>query len=122
MGPLQHLGQLNGPTRPVTHHPHVKFVEKKGHIAIKFWNQFNHSYQLEDIPQALDAMTLEDFSHNDEWTADTGASSHMTGDPGIQENLRRYFGNDIVIIGDGSSHAITYIGYTYLDNGTTKIK
>lgn len=65
---------------------------------------------------------LEDFSHDDEWTTDTRASTHMTGSPGMLKKLRRYLGNDVVIVGVDNSHTSTHIGHTYIDNGTNKIK
>lgn len=29
---------------------------KKGHVALKCWNKFNHSYKLSGLPQALAAI------------------------------------------------------------------
>ncbi|KAF8396197.1 hypothetical protein HHK36_017810 [Tetracentron sinense] len=50
---------------------------KGGHNALRCWNRFNHSYQAEEIPQALAAMSITDPQDPD-WIPDTGASSHMT--------------------------------------------
>lgn len=38
------------------------------------------------------------------------------------ENLLCYFGIYDVIIGDGSSHAITHVDDTYINNSTIRIK
>lgn len=45
-----------------------------------------------------------------DWTMDSGASNHMTGKPGMLTNLRKYSGNDSVLIGDGSSMPILATG------------
>lgn len=94
---------------------------KKGHVALKCWNRFNQSYQLDDIPQAIATMTLKNF-YLDEWIADTGASTHMTGNSYMPKNSPCYVGSDAIIIGICSTHAITHIGDTYINNGTNKIK
>lgn len=63
-------------------------------------------------------MTLENFSHDTKWPIDTRVLAHI-GDPGMLENLRRYLGNDVIIIGDSSSYAITRV---YTNNDAAKIK
>lgn len=46
----------------------------------------------------------------------------MAGNPCMHKNLCNYFGIDAIIIGDNCSHTITYVGDTYINNSTTRIK
>lgn len=57
-----------------------------GHTALRCWNRFDYSYQSQDIPQALAAMSLSD-SQDPNWYTDTGASAHMTADAGNLKNI-----------------------------------
>lgn len=66
-------------------------------------------------------MTLTNFPL-DKWIAYTSVSTHMTTNTCILKNLRQYFGNDAVIVGDGSTQIITHIGNTCINNDTNKIK
>ncbi|KAF8396845.1 hypothetical protein HHK36_018480 [Tetracentron sinense] len=75
---------------------YCQICHKRGHDALHCWNRFNHSYQSNDIPQALTSMQLSD-SHDTEWIPDTGATSHITGNEGILQNLTPYFGSDAVM-------------------------
>ncbi|KAG7960165.1 hypothetical protein I3843_10G109400, partial [Carya illinoinensis] len=87
-GPKTHPGGSNnnnayrGTGRDSTHSEVCQICGKHGHIALKCWERFNHSLQPDDIPQALAAMTLNDPSNDAEWTVDTGAFAHMTGNSG----------------------------------------
>lgn len=74
---------------------------------------FNHAYQAEAILQALAAMAVTDPQDPD-WIPDTGASSHMTNNPGIFNIIRPYSGNDTVIIGDGKILHISHVGLASL--------
>jgi hypothetical protein len=38
-----------------------------------------------------------------EWTSDTGASNHLTSKPGMLTDVRKYFGTNSVVTGNGSS-------------------
>ncbi|KAG6670518.1 hypothetical protein I3843_Q058800, partial [Carya illinoinensis] len=88
-GPKTHPGGSNnnnsyrGTGRDSTRSEVCQICGKHGHIALKCWKRFNHSLQPDDIPQALAAMTLNDPSNDAEWTADTGASAHMTSNSGM---------------------------------------
>lgn len=96
-------------------------IKKKGYVALKCYNIFNHSYQPYNIPQSLAIVTLENFSLN-EWIANNGASTHMTCNSGMLKNLCQYFGPNVVIVGNSSTYAITHVGNTYINNCTNKIK
>ena len=93
---------------------------KFGHGALKCWNRFNHAFQANDIPQALAAITLED-GQNSDWITDTGASTHITGDPGILENVIPYTGTDKVMVGDGNLLHISHIGNARIKAGSKPI-
>ncbi|GKV09732.1 hypothetical protein SLEP1_g21188 [Rubroshorea leprosula] len=71
---------------------------KLNHIALKCFNRFNHSYQEDDIPNALAATTIDD-NQELEWHPDTGASVHMTGNSSKPNNLKPYHGQDAVMVG-----------------------
>ena len=91
---------------------------KRGHVALKCWHRFNQAYCHDDIPEALAAITIRD-SQDEEWFPDTGASTHMTGDPGKLVNLYAYNGNDSVMIGDGNTLKITHTGDAILQTKTS---
>ncbi|GKU96384.1 hypothetical protein SLEP1_g9625 [Rubroshorea leprosula] len=71
---------------------------KLNHTAMKCFNRFNHSYQEDDIPKALAAITIND-NQELEWHPDTGASVHMIGNSSKLNNLKPYHGQDAVIVG-----------------------
>ncbi|KAL5698242.1 ABC-type xenobiotic transporter [Ranunculus cassubicifolius] len=58
-----------------------QICRKKNHDALRCWHQFDNSYQDDQIPKALAALHLN--PHNEgEWLPDTGATTHITDDPG----------------------------------------
>ncbi|GKV45077.1 hypothetical protein SLEP1_g52200 [Rubroshorea leprosula] len=69
---------------------------------------------------ALSAITLND-TNDETWYADTGATSHMTGDLGKLYNLNFYSGSDYVMVGNGATLPITHSGDSKLNCGDTKI-
>ena len=85
-----------------------QYCGKIGHIAKICWWIPKRAIQHNEVPQALAALTLDNSITETEWTADTGASNHMTGSPGMLTDIHEYSGSDAVIIGDGS--AIPIIG------------
>ncbi|KAG7966996.1 hypothetical protein I3843_08G077300 [Carya illinoinensis] len=121
-GPKPFPAQTTRAERDPNRIPTCQICGKQGHTAIKCWHRFDHALQPDDIPQALAALTLENNIHDTEWTADTGASAHMTGNSGMLSNLRQYLGHDAVLIGDGSLHTITHIGDTIIQSGHSFIK
>ncbi|RVW93768.1 Retrovirus-related Pol polyprotein from transposon RE1 [Vitis vinifera] len=52
-----------------------------------FNNQFDYSYQSEEIPQALAAMALHEEEKDPNFYVDSGATAHITNDPEIKKNL-----------------------------------
>ncbi|KAF8401648.1 hypothetical protein HHK36_012594 [Tetracentron sinense] len=97
-----------------------QICNKRNHTALKCFNRFNHSFQADDIPQALAAFSIAD-NQNSEWFPDTGATAHMTGNPGKLQNLKPYKGNDGVMVGNGQTLAITHIGEAHINEKSTPI-
>ncbi|KAF9665681.1 hypothetical protein SADUNF_Sadunf16G0148700 [Salix dunnii] len=92
-----------------------------GHIAKICWWVPKKPTQQEEIPQALATLTLDTNITDTEWTADTGASNHMTGKLGMLTNIRQYTGDESVLIGDGSSMPILAIGDTCIKQKATTL-
>ncbi|KAF8407173.1 hypothetical protein HHK36_006299 [Tetracentron sinense] len=90
------------------------------HDALKCWHRFNHTFQPNDIPQALAAMHLSD-SENAEWFLNTGATAHITDNPGKLFNLNPYKGKDSVMVGNGNLLKISHIGEEKVSNGDISI-
>ncbi|GKV11134.1 hypothetical protein SLEP1_g22416 [Rubroshorea leprosula] len=56
---------------------------KRNHTALKCFNRFNHAYQGDHPPTTLAALTITANDDDDsEWHPDSGASGHMTANPG----------------------------------------
>ncbi|KZV57610.1 hypothetical protein F511_03070 [Dorcoceras hygrometricum] len=88
-----------------------------GHVAKICWHLSKYTQAQDEIPQALAALTLDNSVLDTEWTSDTGASHHMTGNAGMLKNIRPYFGSDSVLIGDGTLLGIKSVGDTQIQNG-----
>ncbi|KAF8390395.1 hypothetical protein HHK36_024921 [Tetracentron sinense] len=81
-GSIDQLNQANQFHQPAKEKGEVcQICMKPNHTALRCWQRFNQTYQSEDIPQALAAMSLSN-SQDNAWFPDTGASSHMTADAG----------------------------------------
>lgn len=96
-----------------------EICNNSGHMALKCNNRFNHSFQDKDIPQALVAISLEDFQDL-EWFPDLGATTHLTNDVGNFSNVRPHKGSDTIIIGNGASLKITHIGNARISTASRK--
>ncbi|KZV38965.1 hypothetical protein F511_40717, partial [Dorcoceras hygrometricum] len=88
-----------------------------GHVAKICWHLSKYTQAQDEIPKALAALTLDNSVLDIEWTSDTGASHHMTGNAGMLKNKRPYFGNDSVLIGDDTLLGIKSVGDTQIKNG-----
>jgi histone deacetylase 1/2 len=44
------------------------------------------------------------------WFVDSGASNHVTSDKGNLNNIRKYDGNEKLLVSDGNSLKISYVG------------
>ncbi|KAF6152047.1 hypothetical protein GIB67_031369 [Kingdonia uniflora] len=89
--------------------------KRRGHEALKCWHRFDNSYQDEDTPQALAAIHLNEPELG-EWLPDTGATTHITDNPGTLPNIKPYFGSDYVMVGNGNQLPITHMGETRIAN------
>ncbi|KAK2972647.1 hypothetical protein RJ640_003025 [Escallonia rubra] len=110
----------NNAANPEGHPQICQICNKKGHEALKCWHRFNHSFQATDIPKALAAMHVTD-SQDSEWFPDTGATAHITEDPGKLSNLVRYQGSDSVMVGNGNKLHISHIGDGKIKSGHSVI-
>ncbi|KAK2991574.1 hypothetical protein RJ640_013834 [Escallonia rubra] len=110
----------NNAANPEGHPQICQICNKKGHEALKCWHRFNHSFQATDIPKALAAMHVTD-SQDSEWFPDTGATAHITEDPGKLSNLVRYQGSDSVMVGNGNKLHISHIGDVKIKSGHSVI-
>ena len=59
-------------------------------------------------------MFTANFSHNDVWIVDSGASDHMTGKKSLLEEYSPYKGNLTVKIADVSFSKVEGVGSIYL--------
>ncbi|KAF6136064.1 hypothetical protein GIB67_000468 [Kingdonia uniflora] len=89
--------------------------KRRGHEALKCWHRFDNSYQDEAIPQALATIHLNEPEVG-EWLPDTGATTHITDNPGTLSNIKPYFGFDYAIMGNGNRLLITHMGETRIAN------
>ena len=74
------------------------------------WNRFDHSYQLEEIPQALATMTLNEEDKDPNFYVDSGATTHITNDLGKMSQVIPYKGHDAIFVGNGEALRISHIG------------
>ncbi|KAF8405196.1 hypothetical protein HHK36_010096 [Tetracentron sinense] len=105
---LEQRNAMNNTVQNTTSKSHAYICKKPGHDALRCWHRFNHSYQAEEIPQALAAMSITD-PHDPEWIPDTGVTSHMTNNPGILLSVSPYSGSDKIIVRNGNELSISHI-------------
>jgi hypothetical protein len=98
-----------------------QICNKHNHTALTCFNRFNHAFTPNDIPQALAAMTIAD-NQDSTWFPDTGATDHITGDPGKLQSLIPYHGTDGVMVGNGDNLQITHIRQATIGHGPSSIK
>jgi hypothetical protein len=93
--------------------PQCQICKKKGHHALKCWHRFDHSYQDDQVPQALTALHVNSPNEG-EWLPDTGVTAHITDDPGILSDIKPYVGSDSVMVGNGHQLPITHTGNAHI--------
>ena len=101
--------------------PVCQICNKRNHTALKCFNRFNHFFTPDNIPQALAALKIADNQDSD-WFPDTGATDHITDNPGNLDSLTPYHGSDGVMVGNGHTLPITHIGQAIVGIGTSSIK
>lgn len=98
-----------------------QLCDKVGHDVWNCWKRFNKNFKKKDASQALTALTLDiDLDEHDR-TADIGASTHMMSHEGLLSNLTPYFGNDKVMVGNGSLLPITHTGTAQIGTGKNSL-
>ncbi|KAK1413456.1 hypothetical protein QVD17_35229 [Tagetes erecta] len=99
---------------------------KRGHMAKDCWQpkvEGNSATVTDDEPWEVEAMVAQTMeahaftattepksSKIGDWIIDSGCSNHMTGEKEKLGNLKRYDGNHVVVIADGSRHQIANTG------------
>ncbi|OMO60201.1 hypothetical protein COLO4_33905 [Corchorus olitorius] len=69
----------------------ILICSKPRHTKVGCYQRFNHSYQSSELPQQFAALSLvekQDYA----WYPYTGATSHMTSDPGELDTASPYHG------------------------------
>ena len=72
--------------------------------------RFNHAFQAEDIPAALNVLQVSDDMPPQDWLADSGVGVHMMPDAGKLHNMCPYSGPKKVVVGNGNSLPISHVG------------
>ena len=85
-------------------------------------NIFDYSYQSEEIPQALAAMALHEEEKDPNFYVDSGATTHITNDPGKMSQVIPYKGHDAIFVGNGEALRISHIGKARLKNKHRDLK
>ncbi|KAM2874298.1 hypothetical protein COP2_017588 [Malus domestica] len=86
---------------------------KRGHLALDCYQMNNYSFQGQSPPTSLSAMNAQQapqFSPQDNWIVDSGASHHMTADINALTQVTPFEGSDKIIIGNGTGLSIHNIG------------
>ncbi|KAJ8635133.1 hypothetical protein MRB53_009400 [Persea americana] len=123
-----HNQGLDAKDKPGTTYPNTvskpiltcQICHKREHDALKCWHRFNHTYQYDDIPQALAAMNLSGTQDAD-WFPETGTTAYITDNPGKLFNLIPYKGTNSVMVGNGDFLKFSHIGYGIVHHGNTSI-
>lgn len=69
--------------------------EKVGHVALKCYHRFDHSYQAEDRHASVIAATTEpSYDVDNNWYTDSGATDHITTDLDKLVIKEKYYGKD----------------------------
>jgi hypothetical protein len=64
-----------------------QICDKHGNTYLNYFNRFNYSFQANDIPQALESLTIAD-NQIFEWFQDTVTLAHMIRNDGKLQNLQ----------------------------------
>ncbi|KAF6159330.1 hypothetical protein GIB67_032101 [Kingdonia uniflora] len=100
--------------------PSCKICGRRNHATSDCYHQHDPAYQNSSTPQALAAMTIND-RRNSSWYPDTGATVHMTNNPGNLTHVHPYFGSDKVIVGNGAPLSISHVGSVNIPTPTGNI-
>lgn len=84
--------------------------------TVRTWLSHSSSLAPGFINQSLAVLQLDDST----WYPDTGASAHMTSNPGNLLSSSPYHGNDQISVGNGSLLPITAVGISILHTLSTQ--
>ena len=71
-------------------------------------------------PQAFTVFPTDE-SHANSWVFDSGASTHMTNDPGKLCSLSPYYGPDMICVGNGAALPIKFFGSFVIPIGSRNL-
>lgn len=81
-------------------------------FVLNCWNRFYHTFQPDNVPHALAALTMHDY-YNTSFYIDSGVSSHMTNDPDNLSTISLYNRTDLIYVDDGEGLPISHTGYLH---------
>jgi len=84
--------------------------------TVRTWLSHSSSLAPGFINQSFAVLQLDDST----WYPDTGASAHMTSNPGNLLSSSPYHGNDQISVGNGSLLPITAVGISILHTLSTQ--
>ena len=95
--------------------PTCQICYKMGYTTIDCYHIMDFTYQGQHPPSKLAAMasSIHNLSSN-YWISDTGATDDFTPDLANIQHLTEYTGIDTVIVSNGNTLPITYIGHAQL--------
>jgi hypothetical protein len=118
------FGQHQGETSPKANKDEAlmcQICNKRNCTTLQYFNQFNHSFAMENVLQALVSMTIAD-TQDGAWFLDTGATDHITSNLGNLHSLTPYHGHDGVIAGNKQILPITHIGQANIGSATSFVQ
>ncbi|KAH7658819.1 RNA-directed DNA polymerase protein [Dioscorea alata] len=93
--------------------PTCQVCGKIGHVALKCYHRFDHSYQLKETKIAA-VHTSPGYMVDTNWYTDTGATDHITGVIDRLTTREKYGGKDQVQAANGSGMHISHIGHSQI--------
>ncbi|KAJ8622019.1 hypothetical protein MRB53_030548 [Persea americana] len=101
-GPKNNNRGRGNPIQPSNPKPCCQICNRTGHTALDCYHRMDYSYQGRHPPSQLAAMAASFNQNNDQqWYADSGATSHITNDLNNLSLQSGYQGKDQVTVGNG---------------------
>ncbi|KAJ0981423.1 hypothetical protein J5N97_009678 [Dioscorea zingiberensis] len=101
--------------------PQCQVCGKIGHVALKCYHRFDHSYQVEETHVAALASTSS-YGVDTNWYTDSGATDHITSELDKMSVRDKYQGNDQVQTANGACMPISHIGQTHIPTSNRSLK
>lgn len=101
--------------------PTCQVCGKIGHVALKCYHRFDHSYQAEDA-RIVATAALSSYDVVPNWYIDTGATDRITNDLEKLAIKEKYQGKDQVQVANGSGMNILHAGHSQLSTPFHSLK